>query len=276
MSELTTVTPKIVNDIEFYVSASGKECGVSKNGLSRLCGVHRNALYTLLDLIDQYNPQDNKPVPKLLEPLINNIYLRTVKSEKGAHIISSYTAALIIQYYAYESKAANETAKISLSKFAARGIDSWIKEVTQFTEKGNDSALEKTLIEMMGRLDSISVLSERYYKLVRTTVEFYPGLNHINDQIVDSDDMSLESADLYTVKEWLDTKKLTITNTQFRSLCLLTSQTYKTLTGKEPKVKYRPYMRKDGTATTQKVGLAYKERDFHILEAAYLKLLARS
>ncbi len=276
MTDLIVVSPKIINDIEFYVSATGEESGVSKNGLARLCGVARKTVYDLLEQLDQYKYEAGKTVYKSLEPLANNVYSRKVKSDNGAHIVSSYAAALIIAYYAHQSKAANVVAKNSLLKFAARGIDNWIKEITQFSNQGKDDALMNLVLKLVDEVQSVKVIVEESNRLKTITYSNFPGLGHINKEIsTENFSKMLDSVELYTVKDWLKMKGISITDKQFRGLSLMVASTYRTLTGNEPKSKFIPITKKDGSSGSRREGNGYKASEFSIIEAGYSKFLAK-
>jgi DNA-binding XRE family transcriptional regulator len=102
MTDLIKVSPQIIDEIEFYVSADGKECGVSKNGLARLCGVARSTIYELLERLDIPTVRTSKPIPECLKETVGKVYLKSVISSNGAHIVSSDTASCVIEYYAFD------------------------------------------------------------------------------------------------------------------------------------------------------------------------------
>ena len=119
-----------VDGIEFYVSIDGTQSGMSESGLARLCGVNRFAIRLLIKKI---NEPGNKELPKILEPFTGKtLELQEADNKNQAKILSSDLCAAIVEYYAFESKASNETARFSFRKFGSKGMDLWIKEVTGY------------------------------------------------------------------------------------------------------------------------------------------------
>ncbi len=275
MTNSIKVSPQIIDDIEFYVSNDGKHCGVSISGLARLCGVSRQTMsQRILEPLCNYDAA--KTLNKSLEPLINNVFIPQLESNNGANVVSSYATALIIGYYAYESKIHNEIAKKSLLKFAARGIDNWIKEITHYSENEKQDRLLLMMEDLIGEVKSMSVKVNRLENLQRTTITYYPGLAYINDNLAkESKQPLLESDDIFTVKEWLESKDIELSKSEFHSLSCMVAAGYKLTTGKDPKNKYEPVRRKDGSLYQRKIGRGYKQMDFNIIEAAYQKLLNR-
>ena len=81
----------------------------------------------LLDSIARLSVQS-----ELLKPLSGKVLAINLPLSTGGtvSVIPAEICAAICTYYATESKAANDTARYSLAKFAAIGIDSWIRNVT--------------------------------------------------------------------------------------------------------------------------------------------------
>jgi hypothetical protein len=100
---------------------------VSQAGAARFCGIAESTLRTLLDSIDRGSVSS-----LLLKPFAGKAKSIAVPSTVGGdvQILPSDLCAALCTYYATESKAANDTARYSLAKFAAMGIDSWIRNVT--------------------------------------------------------------------------------------------------------------------------------------------------
>jgi hypothetical protein len=129
------IKPQIVDGIELY--ATDSECGMSQAGLARFCGVSQQTINALLT-----NMATGKAPSKSLNRFAGqDLYLQS-GGENNAKIIRSEVCAAICEYYAFESKSANETARFSLRKFSAMGISSWIRDVTGHSLKPVLSPLE--------------------------------------------------------------------------------------------------------------------------------------
>jgi hypothetical protein len=150
------IKPQTVDGIELY--ATDSECGMSQRGLARFCGVHQTTIQTLLA-----NISDGQNVPKMLQNLIGQELYVTGKFENGAKVVRSAVCAAICQYYAFESKSANETARFSIQKFSSNGIDSWIRDVTGHSLKPALTPLESAL-QML--VDTQAKLSDLQAQLI--------------------------------------------------------------------------------------------------------------
>jgi hypothetical protein len=132
--------------IELY--ATDSECGMSISGLARFCGVSQS---TMSDLISRLTHRQN--VPEILQELMGQELVAIGCFENNAKVYKSELCAVVCEYYAYESKAANETAKYSYRKFAKLGIDSWIRQVTGHEEKPKLTPLEAAML-LIEKLES--------------------------------------------------------------------------------------------------------------------------
>jgi hypothetical protein len=117
------IKPQIVDGIELY--ATNSECGMSQAGLARFCGVSHQTIGSLLTSVAAGNVSS-----KYLESFAGQDLYLQAEGDKNAKIIRSEVCSAICKYYAFESKAKNETAMFSVGKFADLGIDSWIRDVT--------------------------------------------------------------------------------------------------------------------------------------------------
>jgi hypothetical protein len=122
------IKPQMVDGIELY--ATDFECGMSQAGLARFCGVEPQAVRQLIS-----NLGGKQNVPEILQSFIGQELLVGSNFENGAKVYKSDLCAAVCEYYAFESRSANETAKFSYRKFAKRGIDSWIRDVTGHSQK---------------------------------------------------------------------------------------------------------------------------------------------
>jgi hypothetical protein len=273
MTSEIILTPQVVNEIEFYVSDDGKARGLSIAGLARLCGVDRNNLSKFLDKVDSQIPGRVENSHKVLEKLAGDVFTPGVKGANGAKIVNSKSAARIIRYFAYEAKNVNDTAKNSYDKFAEIGIDSWIAQITGYSESNQLSKLEGLMTQMIGEIQDMKVKTVKYDNIKATTTTFYPGVEYINSSIEDGSHL-LESVDfadddgLFTATEWLKSKGLILEGKMKRQFSLMTGQTYRAITGKEP----RTVMRKDKNGNlTQKLN-GYNNCEVRILEVVLRKL----
>lgn len=127
MSDIILASPSVIDSIEFYVSYEPLFRGLSVTGLSKLCGIDKTTISPMLNALDK---GDGKNAPNNLKPLQGNVFVPMAIGTNGARIVTSKSASRIIRYYAYESKAANDIAKVAYDKFAEMGVDSWIDDIT--------------------------------------------------------------------------------------------------------------------------------------------------
>lgn len=114
--------------VEFYTVALTGQSGMSQSGLAVLTGVSQQALSQLEDTLTSKAPSES------LEPFVGKVFTLTIDDPKidGRSVgnlkvyRSSYCAA-VLKHYASRN---NQTALFSLLKFAERGIDSWIQDIT--------------------------------------------------------------------------------------------------------------------------------------------------
>ena len=117
---------------------------MSQNALARLCGVTERALFADGRIVAKLSQEDTrtKDAPECLKEHQGKVFETELKGDSGqgvlANIVNSDAAAAIIEYYAYESKAANETAKKSFRAFAKLGIERWIKDLTGYKVENAD------------------------------------------------------------------------------------------------------------------------------------------
>lgn len=84
-----------------------------------MCGVAESTVRSLITV-----PRANQP-PKALKDFTGEVFHLALTSEQQAKIVTNEAAAEIIFYYAFESSAANETAKFIAKKFAHMGMHNW-------------------------------------------------------------------------------------------------------------------------------------------------------
>lgn len=129
---MSKILKQVTTDgVEFFTKEDTGESGMSQSGLAILCGVGQNAISQLIDTVI------TSSCPEFLKPLQNiDVALITSSSEfNNATILKSEVCALILEWYAFESQRTNDVAKDSFRKFAKKGIDTWIQEITGWSQQ---------------------------------------------------------------------------------------------------------------------------------------------
>ena len=260
------------NGIEFYVSSDGSQAGVSISGLARLCGIKRASLGDILG-------GAGKTMPESLKHLQDNIFTPQFDGVNGAKIISSHAATQIIKYYAYESKAANDTAKFSLNKFLDIGFVSWVKQVTGFSVNDNNHMLTKTLNELYNNINILTAEMREWRTVRRVADDHMEGVNILIEEINKNEEFNQPESDgrTYTIAEWLAEYK-GVTNLPIGESIKIgrsVAQTYKSLRQYKPQQVRRMYKSRKKNYMMPKVTAGYTQEDFPILEVAYNEYLLR-
>ena len=159
-----TITRVVRDDVEFFTIDATGESGMSESGLARLCGVTpmsvnkvlRSSVYTW-EQDGSLKPNQRRHLPfKLADQRIkNDCQFFNIK------VLSAELCARVIQYYAFESKNKTEEALFAFQKFAARGLNAWIQEITHWhgsTAPKNGIAIDYQTIDLLmdKRLDGSS------------------------------------------------------------------------------------------------------------------------
>lgn len=274
--EIERIQPVKSDDgIVFYISADGKQTGISISGLERLLGfVERGSLLDGRNklLEDCVNSTPRQDIPNELQPIWGNVFNPRMTGTDGAKIITEEAAVAIITYYAITRK--NVAAMHSLSVFAQKGFNRWVKEVTHYALEDNRNEIIDMLNCLMFEMKDLKIKVEKLDRLEGTTVRLFPDLHHINNGITALHPELLEDGAIYSPRDWLRLKAIELDQPTYRAFALLVSETYKTLTGRKPNDKYKKVKRKD-KLVTQREGYGYKLKDFDILEAAFKKLLEK-
>lgn len=271
------VTPyRDENGITFYISNDGTETGISIAGLERLIGqesgnsrlfaVERNKL-----LNDMMLGNQRETIPECLEASWGKVFNPSGVGSDGAKIITENAATDIIEYYAFDKN--NKIARHSYRCFARQGFNRWVKEITHFTVEEKENEILNTLRRLDQNMEIVKTKVEKLERLDGITVTLYPGAKHINDGLSSTNQLMLMDDRLYSAKDWLTSKGVNLTHGGYISFGHLVAQTYKTLTGKNPQIKYktRPRKNKPGKTVKAKEGWGYRNIDFYIMEAAYEK-----
>jgi len=157
---------EVRNGVEFFVSNDGSEVGMSALGLSVLCGVHSTAID---GLVKAYKNLSKLPSAKL-EALRDKGYnIRAVPAAdveggrgKDTNFIPAELCAVIIRYYAFESKnvttSVKTKAEYAFDQFSTIGIKTWILQITGFkSSHGQDIApMLQTILNQMQEVRDLS------------------------------------------------------------------------------------------------------------------------
>ncbi len=122
-----TITCVIQDKVEFFtVNATGR-AAISESGLARLVGVTPKAInYLLAD-----SPVGRKYRPEELKPLEAAGFHLEVSGENNSNLVKAEVAAIVIEYYAYESRRKKtKEALFAYRQFAKMGIERWIQGIT--------------------------------------------------------------------------------------------------------------------------------------------------
>jgi hypothetical protein len=264
---------KEVDGIEFYVSADGTQSGMSISGLARLCGISRHGIHDLLQKIQLNDGASKKPSEALKSLWGKDLYLQ-VEADKNAQVIPADVCAAVIEYYAFESKAANNTAKFSFRKFSSKGMDLWIKEVTGYQKDQLPESKEilSILKEVLLEVGELKQISKEYKNLRGRTVKTFPALDKTLEEFaIEGESLPEENPQNYTLTEWVHLTKrgITLDNSTKHRFALLVSETYKSVTGNEPKKEHR--QDKETKKRNNSVSV-YSYTEFPILQLAWNKL----
>lgn len=287
------VKPTVVNDIEFYVSADGKQSGLSHSGLARLSGISRGQIIRLLTEIERLEAVQNtttvdeittasafvqKDALAIHKGYGSDIYLSSI-FENNAKVVHSKLVSRIIRYYAYHADKKSEVAQLSYTKFADMGIDLWIKDVTQFTESSDTSKLLQTMADTLNLLaKDVSEMKAQLtqtegYRVARITL---PGLKEWMESlsVEEYNSLSLPSSEperLYTLTEWAIEAQggLVLSKSNKHALANLVSATYKTMVLEMPAKVVRFSDKGYALAPVQ----AYPKRHFCLLSMCFAKVI---
>ena len=260
--------PVTVNEIEFYVSNDGLQTGLSQNGLALLCGIDEKSIRKLLDKLN--SGSDFELIESLRHIPGKDLWYVT-DAQNNAKVVKAEYAAKVIEYYAFESKASNNTAKYSFRKFATMGIEKWIKEITGYEEK-QLSTTDDLLKQLLLKFDGLEKETKELGTIRGKTKTCYIGLDNMLDTLSEEENLlpsetKEELEKTYTLTEWLREYKgiNDLSSGKKHSLALSISQTYNQLKEEKPKRECR--RSKDGKINN---GVSvYTLKDFWILEKSF-------
>ena len=285
MSELT-FNKSSNNGIDFYVSNDGATTGMSLRGLTLCCGVNRNAIHNLLGL-NVANKGDFSTVADVLKPFAGEYFVncKSVANKSDITkptIVKSSVCAVVIEYYAYRSKAKNETALKCYRSFVQFGIDGWIKQAVGYKEpvKTTDEKIDMVLKILIGQVEKTQKLEVHLSKALPIVEEYqevkdgiktsFKGLDTLLTCMLDADSEDLQTKNELTLSEWLLTKNIRLDYGGIRKFGRTVAETFKTCTTLTP----RKVNRKKENGKWSANITVYRKEHFPILEMAleqYLK-----
>jgi hypothetical protein len=115
---------------------------MSIRGLARLCNVNDKTVAQLLR-----DSVRGKAPSKQLEVLKNKEIYCGVKAHRGAKIIRAEVCALIICYYAFESRNPTPEARYAFQKFCIMGMERWIQSITGWKQPEIAAELTPELLD---------------------------------------------------------------------------------------------------------------------------------
>ena len=257
--------PELDMELQFFVSSDGKTTGMSQSALARLCGVEARAMFAENRLISNLSLEDSgtKTPPESLKPFQGKVFLPELKGDcqsgNLANIVNSKAAAAIISYYGYESKAANPIARKSLLAFATIGIDSWIKSVTGYVSDSDRLAkIEAVITGLVGEVREMKEEIRDFKKVVTV----YPKIEGWKNGLKG---LPFYLPEDFSLKEYLEAKALSFTDTEFRKLRLQIAQAWETLMGEKPP-KRHVYGLKNGKRKRVSTEYFYRREDIPMIE----------
>jgi hypothetical protein len=215
MSSLARIPADIRN--EFVVDSKGQVFAKSFVAIARLAGVSRQTLFTSrvtgdTGLLVKIRCSQN--LPECLERFAGQDFTYAAK-------IPDIVVSAIIEYYAYVSEAANETARLNFRAMAAVGFRAWFQQELGWKP-------QETVMSKVEALRAYADMLEEKEKLETK----HPGLRLLSGETVELEGLSPS----FTIREWLDYKGYPATTQQCKNFGKLVANTKRTLM----QVKYHP------------------------------------
>ena len=258
-------------EVQFFVSADGKTTGMSQSALARLCGVEERGMFAENRVISNLALEEAGATlpPESLKPFQGKVFLPELKGDchntSFANIVNSKAATAIISYYGYESKSANPIARKSLLAFASIGIDTWIKSVTGYVSDSDRLAnIEAVLTSLVGELRDFKEEIQDFKKVVTV----YPKIEDWENGLKC---LPFYLPEDFSLKEYLEAKALSLTNTEFRKLRFQIAQAWETLMGEKPP-KRHVYELKNSKKKRVSTEYFYRHKDIPMIEEILGKL----
>lgn len=239
MFDLEVVTPITKDGIEFYVSADGSKSGMSQTGLGVFCGVSEKSIFSQGRIGDKLSQQEVPAweAPEVLKPFQGKVFHLDLTGNNRAKIVTAEACAAFVEYYAFDSKAANGTAKYSYRKFATKGIHQWIKESAGAIEAQNGSQLLVMMQQILSEVRDLKQIATKYNAIREHTSTYMPGAEQLLDDLEDSGGLLLSPCEdgKMSLEAWLlSVKGITLDKPRFHKLAVLVAENYRALTKKEP------------------------------------------
>lgn len=276
MSQIEVVTPVEHDDIELYVSADGKESGMSVRGLSRFCGVPRTTLTTLLTKLNSADNTDGSDVPESLKAFVGEGFSRTVQGDAGsgrlANIVTYKACEAIIYYYAYVSNRVSKEVKQAAinahRKFAQYGLHKWICNAVGVIEKKDDNELLSLVKEVLVEVKELRQVATEYKVIRENTTTYLPGADDLLDELKEGKCLP-SGEEAISLEGWLFQKGVQLSEKQFRRLAHIVCDTYRSLTKSDP---HKAHCKVNGKV---KYNVSvFKPEHYPILQIGLNKLLA--
>ena len=154
--------------VEFFTIDDTGESGMSEVGLARLCGIAPSSLHEFIKNMSlgwEHEKELNPRFRKVLSHKANLPKDAKPRQNSNIKILSATVCARTIEHYAFESKHKTAEALFTYRKFAEKGINAWIQEVTHW----HGNAVPRTGIVL--DYDTIETLIEN--KLDATAYRVY-------------------------------------------------------------------------------------------------------
>jgi hypothetical protein len=192
----------------------------------------------------------------------------------AAQILTAQFCAEICAYAAYEYKGGSPTAKYSLKKFAASGMNNFIKEVTGHKKVGDLSQTNEILSRLVDSVDKMQIKLDQCGGYLKARVE-YPGLekwmNAIDPAVEETKQIEGE-VPLFTLSEAMDKiyPGMTFSRGQRSGVGRAIAETYKNMK-LAPAQQIR---RLDKKGYQQGWVCGYPETMFPVIKACLLRVLS--
>lgn len=273
MSQIEVVTPVEHDGIELYVSADGKESGMSCRGLSRFIGIDHKTLTTILTT--KLESVGDTKIPKVLEPFIGKAFAENLVGDNfgiSAKIIPAKTCEAIIFYYAFESKRLSvevkQNATNAYRKFAQYGLHKWICDAVGVIEKKDDNELLSLVKEVLVEVKELRQVATEYKVIRENTTTYLPGADDLLDELKEGKCLP-SGEEAISLEGWLFQKGVQLSEKQFRRLAHIVCDTYRSLTKQDP---HKAHCKVNGKV---KYNVSvFKPEHYPILQIGLNKLLA--
>ena len=267
-----------VDGIELYVSTDGAITGMSITGLALCCGISRTSLQKML-VSGGATKEGVSTELEILKPFGGNYFVDLegvqLTIENNAKIVKSDVCAVVIEYYAFESRSKNAVALNCYRSFAKLGIENWIKNVTGFKSvMVSDDKLDQILNVILPFAEELRNVKNELvemrpiveeYKTVKNGIQTsFKGLETVVNALKDEHNKRFLNGGSMSLTEWLMTKHIYLDHGGIRKFGRMVSETFRSVSQSEPEKSNRK--KANGKWSTHvKV---YSPEHFPILEMA--------